>query len=198
MTNDDERDYVEEAANRAELSVFSIAITHPKGFGGHEFEYQQSNDLFKCVHCGQYELMVRGDDGEISPCPAAPTDEAANRAEMETVDHPDKTTEGDEMSETVKRYDANKDLTPADQDAMRELVRSLGHDPDDMIAAKFAITVDQLGVRLHLSEFLLSDTGFRVYDLAADHMATRPHIHDIDPARLPASIRPVEVAGGAA
>ena len=53
------------------LEIWEITVTHPKGFGGHEFEYQQTQDLFKCALCGQYEVVVRDDDGEISPCPGA-------------------------------------------------------------------------------------------------------------------------------
>ncbi|WP_017596445.1 hypothetical protein [Nocardiopsis potens] len=38
-------------------------------FGGHEFEYEQFNDLFRCTECGVYELAARGADGAIAPCP---------------------------------------------------------------------------------------------------------------------------------
>lgn len=38
-------------------------------FGGHEFEYQSTDDLFKCVHCGKYEVVLRDrETGAIPPC----------------------------------------------------------------------------------------------------------------------------------
>lgn len=52
------------------LTVASLEIVHPQGFGGHEFEYQSDKDLFGCVHCGGYEIVLRDkDSGEIRPCP---------------------------------------------------------------------------------------------------------------------------------
>lgn len=54
------------------LSIISIEITHPQGFGGHEFELT-SEDLFRCVFCGGYEVVLRNPQtGEISACPKAP------------------------------------------------------------------------------------------------------------------------------
>ena len=38
-------------------------------FGGHEFAYESSTDLFRCAHCREYEVTVRGDDGSITECP---------------------------------------------------------------------------------------------------------------------------------
>jgi len=38
-------------------------------FGGHEFAYESSTDLFRCTHCRAYEVTVRGDDGKIAQCP---------------------------------------------------------------------------------------------------------------------------------
>lgn len=38
-------------------------------FGGHEFNYEQSTDLFRCWMCKQYEAVARSDDGSIAPCP---------------------------------------------------------------------------------------------------------------------------------
>lgn len=38
-------------------------------FGGHEFAYESSTDLFRCCHCRQYEVVVRNDAGEYAPCP---------------------------------------------------------------------------------------------------------------------------------
>lgn len=51
------------------IVVTSISIEHPKGYGGHEFEYQQQHDLFACVHCGRFEVVVRDPvTGDIEPC----------------------------------------------------------------------------------------------------------------------------------
>jgi hypothetical protein len=38
-------------------------------FGGHEFRYEQSTDLFRCGICRVYEVTARADDGSIKPCP---------------------------------------------------------------------------------------------------------------------------------
>jgi hypothetical protein len=37
-------------------------------FGGHEFAYESSSDLFRCVHCRVYEVTARK-DGDITQCP---------------------------------------------------------------------------------------------------------------------------------
>ncbi|WP_199826987.1 hypothetical protein [Streptomyces sp. WM6378] len=37
-------------------------------FGGHEFEYEQVTDLFRCSQCRVYELAARDTDGPIKPC----------------------------------------------------------------------------------------------------------------------------------
>ncbi|MFF1358729.1 hypothetical protein [Streptomyces sp. NPDC058297] len=39
------------------------------GFGGHEFEYEQVTDLFRCSECRVYEVVARDSDGPIKPCP---------------------------------------------------------------------------------------------------------------------------------
>ena len=93
----------------------------------------------------------------------------------------------------LRRYDANKDLTPADREAVADLVRRLGHADDD-ISAVFAITVDGIGTRLHLTEFLRNEMGFRYRDMAADHLVSRPHVHDIADEQLPEAIRPTAEA----
>lgn len=36
-------------------------------FGGHEFCYESSTDLFRCARCRLYEVTVRK-DGAITPC----------------------------------------------------------------------------------------------------------------------------------
>jgi len=89
----------------------------------------------------------------------------------------------------LRRYNANRDLTPADREAIVTLVRELGHDPDN-IAQTFAITCDSTGARLHLTEHLRDESGMWYMDVAADQIASCPHVHDIDPSRLPEAIRP--------
>jgi len=37
-------------------------------FGGHEFSYEPETDLFRCVICRLYEVVVRSPEGEIKPC----------------------------------------------------------------------------------------------------------------------------------
>lgn len=65
-------DPVAAAHQQMVVTVTPVEITHPQGFGGHEFEYQQINDLFCCVRCGGYEIALRDrSTGEISPCPQA-------------------------------------------------------------------------------------------------------------------------------
>lgn len=44
-------------------------VTEPDdGFGGHEFEYESSTDLFRCTECRVYEVVARDTDGPIKPC----------------------------------------------------------------------------------------------------------------------------------
>lgn len=51
------------------VTVTPIEISHPQGFGGHEFEYQSTDDLFRCVRCGGYEIALRDPaTGEIGAC----------------------------------------------------------------------------------------------------------------------------------
>lgn len=37
-------------------------------FGGHEFSYESSTDLFRCCRCRTYEVVARSGD-EITQCP---------------------------------------------------------------------------------------------------------------------------------
>lgn len=37
-------------------------------FGGHEFAYESSTDLFRCIRCRAYEVTVRRGE-EITECP---------------------------------------------------------------------------------------------------------------------------------
>jgi hypothetical protein len=78
------------------VNVTVVEIHAAGEFGGHIFEYQPSDDLFKCVNpgCGAYEIVARREAreqglGEITPCPgAAPADvsvsdeDAADRAAL--------------------------------------------------------------------------------------------------------------------
>lgn len=67
--NEDPRPGSEEQA--AALTITSITIGPPKDvdFGGHEFEYEQATDLFRCSECREYEVVARSDDGTITQCP---------------------------------------------------------------------------------------------------------------------------------
>ena len=38
-------------------------------FGGHDFRYEQTTDLFRCAICRAYEVTLRAEDGPIKPCP---------------------------------------------------------------------------------------------------------------------------------
>lgn len=58
-------------ADEPEIHIISITPTHPQGFGGHEFELTHE-DVFKCVRCGGYEIVLRDPDtGAIPECPGA-------------------------------------------------------------------------------------------------------------------------------
>lgn len=37
-------------------------------YGGHEFEYESSTDLFLCTECRVYEVVARDTNGPIKPC----------------------------------------------------------------------------------------------------------------------------------
>ena len=37
-------------------------------FGGHDFRYESSTDLFRCATCRGYEVSLR-EEGGIKPCP---------------------------------------------------------------------------------------------------------------------------------
>ncbi|MDM4723313.1 hypothetical protein QTQ03_28320 [Micromonospora sp. WMMA1363] len=49
-------------------STESPVANEPDTFGGHEFEYEQETDLFRCSECRVYEVLVRESDGPIKPC----------------------------------------------------------------------------------------------------------------------------------
>ncbi|MFF4187232.1 hypothetical protein ACFYZ9_28970 [Streptomyces sp. NPDC001691] len=45
------------------------AATGPDdAYGGHEFEYESSTDLFRCSECRVYEALARDTGGPITPC----------------------------------------------------------------------------------------------------------------------------------
>lgn len=53
------------------MTVTVVSITPPQpddGFGGHEFEYDSTTDLFRCTECRVYEIVARDGDGPIAPC----------------------------------------------------------------------------------------------------------------------------------
>lgn len=87
------------------------------------------------------------------------------------------------------RYHAFDDLSEAARAELKTLVRSLDCNPDD-IAPTFAVTDDRVGVRLHLTEYQRDETGFRIRDIAAERVWTRPRVFDVDPGQLPAAVRP--------
>lgn len=53
----------------AGAATASVNVPQDDGFGGHEFEYEQFTDLFRCSECKAYEIVARSDDGSITPCP---------------------------------------------------------------------------------------------------------------------------------
>lgn len=56
--------------DREPLSIISFEVTHPQGFGGHEFGYEQHTDLFRCEFCDGYEISLRDPvTGVIGQCP---------------------------------------------------------------------------------------------------------------------------------
>lgn len=55
------------------MAVYTITPAETD-FGGHEFEYESHTDLFRCVHCRQYEVSVTDSDiGAITACPEQPS-----------------------------------------------------------------------------------------------------------------------------
>lgn len=53
--------------SEARAAIQTEAVTDD-GFGGHEFEYEQVTDLFRCTECRVYEVAARDADGPIKPC----------------------------------------------------------------------------------------------------------------------------------
>lgn len=61
-------------------------------FGGHEFEYESTTDLFRCTECRQYEIIARKDapdDLPISPCPGWRVEGDPYRAYLLVTDNPE-------------------------------------------------------------------------------------------------------------
>lgn len=58
-------------ADQPKITITEITVEHPQGFGGHEFEYRDADDLFACVQCGGYEIPLRRPDGSIQECPVS-------------------------------------------------------------------------------------------------------------------------------
>lgn len=46
----------------------AASVREDDGFGGHEFEYEQATDLFRCTECRVYEVTARDTDRPIRPC----------------------------------------------------------------------------------------------------------------------------------
>jgi len=77
VNNDDERDYAEEAANRAEMeiddsaemTVSVISFSDRADYNGHEFGYVPEQDLFRCENCREWQVSVRdAKTGLYDPC----------------------------------------------------------------------------------------------------------------------------------
>lgn len=61
-------------------------------FGGHEFEYESSTDLFRCTECRQYEIIARqtAPDGRpITQCPGWAVEGHPGRAYLLVTENPD-------------------------------------------------------------------------------------------------------------
>jgi hypothetical protein len=61
-------------------------------FGGHEFEYDSTTDLFRCTECRQYEVTARKDapdDLPITPCPGWRVEGDPYRAYLLVTDNPE-------------------------------------------------------------------------------------------------------------
>jgi hypothetical protein len=61
-------------------------------FGGHEFEYESTTDLFRCTECRQYEIIARKDapdDLPITPCPGWKVEGDPYRAWLLVTDNPE-------------------------------------------------------------------------------------------------------------
>lgn len=58
-------------ADQPKITITEITVEHPQGFGGHEFEYRDADDLFACVQCGGCEIPLRRPDGSIQECPVS-------------------------------------------------------------------------------------------------------------------------------
>lgn len=56
------------AGGRAAADATADITTLDDRFGGHEFEYEQLTDLFRCTECRVYEVVARDTDGPIKPC----------------------------------------------------------------------------------------------------------------------------------
>jgi hypothetical protein len=60
--------YTQALRNGAGDRPAAASASGDDGFGGHEFEYEQVTDLFRCTECGVYEVTARDTDGPIKPC----------------------------------------------------------------------------------------------------------------------------------
>lgn len=60
------------ADSEASAPATPPAVPAAGRFGGHEFEYEQYTDLFRCTECGEYEAVAEQDDGTFTACPGLP------------------------------------------------------------------------------------------------------------------------------
>jgi hypothetical protein len=58
-----------EAARRIDAGKSAAGAGGDDAFGGHEFEYESTTDLFRCTECRMYEVVARDAGGPIKPCP---------------------------------------------------------------------------------------------------------------------------------
>jgi hypothetical protein len=105
-------------ADQPEITITEIVVTHPQGFGGHEFEYESDTDLFRCTRCGKFEVVVRQPDGSILECQPTPppADEPADQRSREAARR---------LDEIVIELDAND---TAYQQALRDNAFDLARD----------------------------------------------------------------------
>jgi hypothetical protein len=76
------------------------------------------------------------------------------------------------------------DLTPARIGEMAAYLRAHGLEPP-RYALRVALTVDDGQHRIHLTEYLRDEHGDMYLDVAADTLAQRPHVLDVDDGDWP-------------
>jgi hypothetical protein len=80
------------------VAVSSGSVSDPRRdaqgdpFGGHEFEYESTTDLFRCTECRQYEIVAwknAPDDLPITQCPGWKVEGDPYRAYLLVTDNPE-------------------------------------------------------------------------------------------------------------